>query len=57
MHSIHGRGSFSTNSSISEVWHGRAQCGIAKALLSLQLFFLKNPIGSGQECWQANQAQ
>ncbi len=41
MHSMHGQGSFITNSSISEVWHGSAQCSIAKALLSLQLFLLK----------------
>ncbi len=37
MHSILGLGSFSTNSSISEVWHGSDQ---SEALLSLQLVWI-----------------
>ncbi len=63
MHSILGRGSFSTNSSISEVWHGgdqpsaRLDCWID----CFSSFSRKYPIdsiwGSGQACWLANQAQ
>ncbi len=41
MHSVLGRGSFSINSSISEVWHGkRSACGTAEALFSLQLVWI-----------------
>ncbi len=39
MHSILGRGSFSTNDSISEVWK-RLACGTAEALLSLRLVWI-----------------
>ncbi len=39
MHSILGRGSFSTNSSISEVWK-QSVCGTAELLLSLHLVWI-----------------
>ncbi len=64
MHSVRGRGSFSSNSSISEVWHQPVTQPSAYLYCWIHCFSSfswKYPIdsrrGSGQACCLANQAQ